>query len=222
LKRPSVIGTLLGFTAGYVDTVCFVALFGLFTAHVTGNFVLIGAEIAHPMQGGVLMKLLAFPAFIVAVAVARLVALHAGEPAASSARPLLMLQATLLAACMLCGWRAESIVSADAPWVIATGVLGAAAMGVQNATSRLSFRSLAPTTVMTGNVTQLVLDAVDLLRGTGDDEVRGRIQKLLWPVIAFGAGATCGAFAHIHASMWALGVPLLAVLSLGIASPQPD
>ena len=74
LKRPSVIGTLLGFTAGYVDTVCFVALFGLFTAHVTGNFVLIGAEIAHPMQGGVLMKLLAFPAFIVAVAVARLVA----------------------------------------------------------------------------------------------------------------------------------------------------
>jgi len=222
LKRPSVIGTLLGFTAGYVDTVCFVALFGLFTAHVTGNFVLIGAEIAHPMQGGVLMKLLAFPAFIVAVAVARLVALQAGGPAASSARPLLMLQATLLAACMLCGWRAEPIVSADAPWVIATGVLGAAAMGVQNATSRLSFRSLAPTTVMTGNVTQLVLDAVDLLRGTGDDEVRGRIQKLLWPVIAFGAGATCGAFAHIHASMWALGVPLLAVLSLGIASPQPD
>jgi len=217
LKRPSVIGTLLGFTAGYVDTVCFVALFGLFTAHVTGNFVLIGAEIAHPMQGGVLMKLLAFPAFMVAVAVARLVALHAGEPAASSARPLLMLQATLLAACMLCGWRAEPIVSADAPWVIATGMLGAAAMGVQNAANRLAFGSLAPTTVMTGNVTQLVMDAVDLLRNADDDGVRDRIQKYLWPVIAFGTGAICGAFAQVYASLWALALPLLVVLSLGIA-----
>ncbi len=34
---------LRAFTAGFVDTTGFVALFGLFTAHVTGNFVLIGA-----------------------------------------------------------------------------------------------------------------------------------------------------------------------------------
>src|SRR6266478_2493539 len=32
---------------GYVDTCLFVALFGLFTAQVTGNFVLIGAELVH-------------------------------------------------------------------------------------------------------------------------------------------------------------------------------
>ena len=38
--------SVLAAIAGYVDTLSFVALFGLFTAHVTGNFVLIGAETA--------------------------------------------------------------------------------------------------------------------------------------------------------------------------------
>ena len=39
--RHKIQNSSLGFLAGYVDTLGFVALFGLFTAHVTGNFVLI-------------------------------------------------------------------------------------------------------------------------------------------------------------------------------------
>ena len=100
MSRPLLTSSALGFTAGYVDTVGFIALFGLFTAHVTGNFVLIGSELAHPTHG-VLIKFLAFPAFIAAVAMSRMLALYADRRWNSATRPLLVLQVLLLAACML-------------------------------------------------------------------------------------------------------------------------
>ena len=54
----------LAFLAAYVDTLGFIALFGLFTAHVTGNFILIGAALADTSQMSILLKFLAFPAFL--------------------------------------------------------------------------------------------------------------------------------------------------------------
>lgn len=65
--------TILAAVAGFVDTLSFVALFGLFTAHVTGNFVLIGAGIAGFGQG-VVLKLSVFPAFVCGVIASSLIA----------------------------------------------------------------------------------------------------------------------------------------------------
>ena len=218
MSRAAVTGSGLAFTAGYVDTVGFITLFGLFTAHVTGNFVLIGSELAHPTDG-VLLKLLAFPAFIAAVAASRLLALAAERRGRSAARPLLQLQIALLAACMLCGWRARPLVDPGASLVLLAGALGAAAMGVQNASSRLAYGELSPTTVMTGNVTQLVLGVVDLMRGAADSATRDRIGKLFWPVVAFACGAISGALACRRIELWALALPLAVLSALALASP---
>jgi len=215
MSRPLLTSCALGFTAGYVDTVGFVALFDLFTAHVTGNFVLIGSELAHP-DHGVLLKLLVFPAFIAGVAVSRLLALRIEHRERSSRVSLLALQCTLLVASMLCGWRAQPIVDAGAPWVLATGMLAAAAMGVQNALARLAFSDLAPTTVMTGNVTQLVIDLVDLVRSPTDGGLRQRIRKFGYPVFAFAGGAICGGSFYQHAHLWALALPLVILVGLAL------
>jgi uncharacterized membrane protein YoaK (UPF0700 family) len=203
----------LAFVAGFVDTLGFIALFGLFTAHVTGNFVLIGSALALS-DGHVLLKLLVFPAFILAVAATRLLVLALQRRHRPALRPLLGLQGLLLAGFAACGWGASPIVSDTATLSLWAGVLGAAAMGVQNAAARLVLPSLTPTTVMTGNVTQLVVDAVDLLRGAADAGVRARAGRLLGPVLAFATGAIAGAYGYVLLGFVALLAPLALLLWL--------
>jgi uncharacterized membrane protein YoaK (UPF0700 family) len=204
---------LLAAVAGYVDTLGFVALFGLFTAHVTGNFVLIGAELARPGHG-VLLKLLAFPAFIAAVAAARLISL-ACERRQRAAQPwLLGTQAVLLAGFMAAGMAGSPIAGSDSPWALLAGCTGAAAMGLQNATGRLALARLTPHTVMTGNVTQLVIDTTDALLGYAAAGTRERLFRLLWPVLAFGTGAIAGALAYMQLGFVALAPAVLAVAAL--------
>lgn len=212
--------TLMAAVAGYVDTLGFVALFGLFTAHVTGNFVLIGAELARPGHG-VLLKLLAFPAFILAVAASRVIALACERRGYNPVRALLSLQALLLLGFMLAGLVGHPIRGSEHPLAIAAGLLGAAAMGLQNGMGRLLLSKLTPHTVMTGNVTQLVLDLTDCLIGKGSPELRSRIQKMFWPILAFGAGAILGALAFVQIGWLALVPALLTVAFLawrGIAA----
>ena len=56
----------LSFISGFVDTAGFMALFGLFTAHVTGNLVLAGAAFSGE-HGNLIGKLLILPVFVASV-----------------------------------------------------------------------------------------------------------------------------------------------------------
>jgi uncharacterized membrane protein YoaK (UPF0700 family) len=210
---PALFPVALAFVAGYVDTLGFIALFGLFTAHVTGNFVLIGSELALPNHG-ILLKLLAFPAFIFAVIAARMIVLWAGRRGYRPSPVLLGVQAVLLAAFMTAGWLALPLQDSSSPLALTAGIFGAAAMGTQNAASRLLWSTLTPTTVMTGNVTQLVIDLVDLARGESEPGVVARAKRFFGSVVAFGIGAICGALAFRGFSFLALALPIALVLGL--------
>ncbi|MGU3537692.1 YoaK family protein [Methylobacterium sp. A54F] len=223
LGRDLVAGLGLAFVAGFVDAAAFVALAGLFTAHVTGNFVLIGAELVST-SSGVLAKLLALPAFVLAVAGARLLALALEARGRPPLRWLLALEAGLLAAFAGAGLGLAPLGNPDGPAAVFVGMLGVAAMGVQNALGRLALAHLAATTVMTVNVTQAVIDAVDALRGAAGDgpgsPARGRLARMLPAVLAFALGALAGAFGYAGAGFWCLALPVALLLGL-IALKEP-
>ncbi len=204
--------TVLAVVAGYVDTLGFVALFGLFTAHVTGNFVLLGAALAGSGQGA-LLKLLAFPAFVLGVLASRAAVRtrRTSEPRAA-ARTLYLLQALFLCLFLAAGLFAAPIGDPAAPATLLCGLTGAIAMGVQNAHAKLVGRAGVPNTVMTGNVTQAVLDGFDALFlpdvNGGRRAARDRLARTMPALAGFGAGAVAGAEAYVHVSFWALSVPL--------------
>jgi uncharacterized membrane protein YoaK (UPF0700 family) len=215
-------GTALGFLAGYVDTLGFLALFGLFTAHVTGNFILIGAALADPGHAPVLLKFLAFPAFIAGVAGARLLIVAVEKRGGVALRPALLLQLVLLLGFMGFGLAASPIGAEAGALGMTAGLLGAAGMGAHSATSRLLLGHLAPTSMMTGNVTQIVIDSVDCLRGADDSGLAGRLGKFIWPLAAFAAGCIAAAFAFHWFGFAALVVPVLILLGLLVSeAPAP-
>ena len=213
-------GVGMGFLAGYVDTLGFAALFGLFTAHVTGNFILLAVGLAAPAHLSQPLKLLAFPAFVAGVAASRLLVVACERRVVAPVKPAYWLQLVLLLGFMVCGMLAEPLGDTATGLVIAAGMLGAAAMGAHSGASKLLLAHLAPTSMMTGNVTQLVIDTVDFLRGVADAATRARIAKFSSLILAFALGCGAAAFAYIAVGFVALAVPV-AILALHLWLPEP-
>ncbi|MCA8036083.1 DUF1275 domain-containing protein [Burkholderia arboris] len=217
--------TILAAVAGFVDTLSFVALFGLFTAHVTGNFVLIGAGIAGFGQG-VVLKLSVFPAFVCGVIAASLIARSmAARPAWHGMRVLHTVQAVLLLGFCAAGVWATPVTQPDSLPALLAGIVGTFAMGVQNAHPRVIARAGGvPNTVMTGNVTQAILDAVDILSpGTADSvrvTARARFAKMLPAIVAFALGATGGALGFRYVGFLALLAPVVALAVLALCASR--
>jgi uncharacterized membrane protein YoaK (UPF0700 family) len=72
---------------------------------------------------------------------------------------------------------------------------------------------------MTGNVTQLAIDAVDLMAGGPEatlNPVRARFKRFWPPVVAFAAGAACGAISYKWVGFLGLIVPSALVYALAI------
>ena len=211
----------LAFVSGFVDVVGFIALFGLFASHITGNFTVIGSELVHP-SSGLIAKLLALPTFVVFVMFTRFVVLHYDKHSRSPLRTLLIIQAALLVACMLVGQDVAPVTDANTPGAILTGLLGVAAMAIQNGYARLTFAAHPSTTIMTTNAAQAVIDLVDMYRP--DPNVRGpareRFTRTAPLILGFVVGTIVGAYGFVYLSFWCLGIPIVALLMLIAIAPM--
>src|SRR5438093_2576892 len=150
---PAVLST----TAGAVDVVGFLALGGLFTAHITGNVVVVAAHYitGGSYQVGPLVALPVFVAVLGAVTVASVAIERAGY---GSCRGLMVLHAGLLAGCLVLGVAFGPFADADRPMAVLVSMLAVAAMATQNALVKLALPGAPSTAVMTTNITQLIVD----------------------------------------------------------------
>lgn len=214
--------SLLAYISGFVDTLGFIALFALFPAHITGNFVLIAASFVD-YRDGLLLKFLAIPVFIAAAIATRLYLIHHERRSRDGSSHILIAEAALLALFMAAALAATPFESQDSAATIATGLLAATAMAVQNTAARTFLSSLPPTTVMTGNLMQIIVDILDVLHGHGAvDAKRARLANLVPLLLSFSAGALCGAIGYLTLGFVALIAPILAALTLGLfARPHP-
>jgi uncharacterized membrane protein YoaK (UPF0700 family) len=220
LDRAAAIAALLAFNGGYVDAAGFLGLQGLFTAHVTGNFVTLGAALVFGGHG-IYAKLVALPEFIAVVALARL----AGGALRARQRPVLRTlfaaEAVLLLAFFVLAVGFGPFADSDSPAALVTGFAGIAAMAVQNAVQRVHLGDRPPTTIMTGNTTQATLDAVDLVIGAGRaDEIRARFRRVLFSIGYFAGGCASAALLYWWIGFWCLALP--AVLAAVIVPLQPS
>lgn len=214
------LNTGLSFVGGYVDAVGFVALVGLFPAHVTGELVSLSAQLsagATTVEQQATLAIL----FIAGVATSALLARWLTK----TRRNPYILQLGLLAM-SLAGFLALGVsswaVSKEPDWVVATAGAAVFAMGVQNALMRSALAGTLPTTVMTGNLTQLVTELLNalcgrLVREEGDDSVSQslrRVMTLLRPLSAFFGGAVLGAWLTREVGLVSVALPAASVVSM--------
>jgi len=145
---------LLTVNAGYVDTAGFLALQGLFTAHVTGNFVTLGASLVLGTSGAV-AKLLALPVFCAVVIVTRLLSSALLRRHRPALRIVLGLKVILLVVGAVLAIKFGPFTNGDAWQAVLTGMVLVSAMAIQNAAHRIHLGSAPPSTVTTGTTTQI-------------------------------------------------------------------
>lgn len=158
-----VYSVLLSAVAGYVDAAGFASLIGLFPAHLTGELVgdaialSSGRSLDHPAH---LWVLPVFVGAVVAAAfVARLLRRRGRKPLAG----LLALVTLALALFSFSDFFAQLFHAPHRISVLMSAGCAVAAMGFQNALMRESLITSCPTTVMTGNLTLVVIDLADRL-----------------------------------------------------------
>jgi uncharacterized membrane protein YoaK (UPF0700 family) len=203
---------VLSMTAGAVDAIGFLALGGLFTAHITGNIVVLAA---HYVTGrfSEVGPLLAVPVFIVVLGAVTLASESIQGAGHSSRRALLVLQAVLLAGCLGLGVRLGPFANPDGPKAVLVGMLAVAAMATQNALVKFALPGIPSTAVMTTNTTQLTIDLATLLwsRGSRDNLARARRRAGMTvpSVLGFVAGCAAGAVLEVRCNLWALALPVV-------------
>lgn len=183
---------VLTIIAGYCDALTFVAADKIFSAHVTGNFIVFAYQMIKTTDGDAWIKLLTFPVFMLSV-------MAGGWISARFANRhfLLLCEGTILLLAGIIAYFLGYIDNGDITWpMYLVTMIVVFAMGLQNAFGKLYAKeTFGPTTMMTGNVTQFALDIRSFcISGFKDAAFLSGINKGLITLGGFLLGCLLGAW----------------------------
>jgi uncharacterized membrane protein YoaK (UPF0700 family) len=201
---------LLSAVAGMVDVIGYLTLGKVFTAHVTGNLVLVAALIArgNPVNWP---QVLAIPIFMLAVGATWLAARRSRGSRTALTHRLTQIHFLLLAVVLL--FSVVTHPSAD-PHGLFAGIavlIAVSAMACQFALLRLSLPGAPSTAVMTGNLTNTVLSLLDSLAPSGPTTAAApeHLRRSLQVLFGFFAGCVIAAAAVSYLKDWVWLLPVM-------------
>lgn len=221
------VGVLSG-VAGFVDAAGFVSLAGFFPAHLTGELVSAGIALSggKVIDGGGLRVAL-IPVFMLAVAGATIVARVTRRRLRRDPLPtLLALMAFNLSLFGWIGWllaRTLPQAGSAALWIQAAAAVSA--VGVQGVFMREAHKDACPTTVMTGNLTQFLIELVEQVanriglgrqRAALDTAPEQRLPIVALALASFITCALFGGWLTLRHGPFSMSLPALAVALLAV------
>jgi uncharacterized membrane protein YoaK (UPF0700 family) len=204
---------LLSIVAGMVDLTGFLTLGNLFTAHITGNLVVIGALLVrrgriNPPQ------ILAIPVFILAVAAVWVLARASGRRGPGLLRLLLLVQFLLLTCVLIFSVITKPSANPHGLMAAIAAMMAVCAMACQFALLRLALPVAPSTAVMTGNLTNAVLSLLDTM--SRSEPLRAsdaaRLRSSLHLLVGFFGGCVAAAAAVTYLGDWAWLFPMVLAL----------
>jgi len=201
---------LLSVIAGMVDLTGFLTLGNLFTAHITGNIVVIAAL---TVRGGRInpAQILAVPMFIVAVAGTALLARGSGKRGLGLLRLLLWVQFVVLTVVFIFSVITKPSAAPHGLMGVIAAMMAVSAMACQFALLRLVWPVAPSTAVMTGNLTNATLLAIDAVarHRAPPPAALARLKATLSLVIGFFGGCVAAGIGVVYISDWAWSLPVV-------------
>jgi uncharacterized membrane protein YoaK (UPF0700 family) len=215
VNRVPIVQSLI---AGMVEVLGFLMLGGLFTAHVTGNLVVLAALL---VQGAspTAPQVLAVPTYVVALIVVWVIARSLNMRGPALVRPLLLMELLLLGGVLLLAITSDIDSNPNAGPAGLAAIFATSAIACQFAMMRLAVPGAPSTAVMTGNLTNSVLSALDMFGG-GRPLLQpdpDRLRKTSIIFVAFCSGGVAGALAYLLLRDWSWTLPVtLSGVTLGV------
>ncbi len=203
---------LLSWVAGFCDTATFVEGDSIFSAHVTGNFIVFAAQVSSGAgNADSWIKLITFPVFVLAVMAGGWLVEKTNHK-----YKILLTEGLLLIICGLIGiffsFKPGPMEKVYLYLIVMATVF---ALGLQNAFGKLFAKEThGPTTMMTGNVTQASLDLGSLIRkGWRKEEVSLlSFKKQIITIGGFLTGCIAGAILARWLGISSIIIPGVAIV----------